>query len=71
MEFLDTMIKFAKTVVWVSIAVFVASCTIGAIDGPDVDVNADLVDLVEEIESVDVIELENGQRFIINRKGEE
>ena len=73
MGFLDQVIKVAKTAVWVSIAVFFVTCTAGAIDGPDVDVDLSGTDISElaSIESIEIQEFEGGEKIIIHRKGEE
>ena len=77
MGFLDQVIKVAKTAVWVSIAVFFVTCTAGAIDGPDVDVDLSGTNFeaLENIDSIEIVEHEaDGTEvvhIVINRKGEE
>ena len=73
MGFLDQVIKVAKTAIWVSIAVFFVTCTAGALDGPHVEVDLSGTDLspLNDIESVEFIQIEGGDKMIIHRKGEE
>ena len=70
-EFLDFIIKLAKATIWVSIALFFVTCSVGAM-GPDVNIEiADvaLEDIPDRFE-IEVIESEDSDRIVITKTQE-
>jgi hypothetical protein len=71
-DFLDFIIKLAKATIWVSIALFFVTCSVGAAFTPDVNIEiADvaLEDLPDRFE-IEVIESEDSDRIVITKTQE-
>lgn len=69
---LDIIIKLAKATIWVSIALFFVTCSVGAALAPEVNIeiaDMDLEDIPDRFE-IEVIESEDSDRIIITKSQE-